>query len=438
LSEHTPSPASRRDFLKTSAAVAGATLASGLVVPAVHAGGSDMLKIGLIGCGSRGTGAAMQALRADKNTRLVAMGDVFADHLEGTLKLLRAEGDIGDRVTVTPDTSFTGFTAYKQVLENVDVVLLATPPGFRPIHLEAAVKAGKHIFCEKPMAVDGPGVKRVLAAAAEAKRKNLSLVSGFCWRRHPVMRETMERLHAGAVGDFTALQAVYNTGQTWSPRKREPGWSDMEHQLRNWWFYTWLSGDFNVEQHVHSLDKAAWAMKNEYPVRAVGLGGRQVRTGPEFGNIYDHHAVVYEYASGVKAFSYCRHHEGAASDVSDHYFGTQGTCDVIAKFPPKVTITGPNAWKSKAEKDDPKLDMYQIEHNELFACIRAGKPINDGEWMAKSTLMAIMGRMATYTGQVIEWAAALNSKEDLSPKVYDMKASLPEPKVAMPGLTKFV
>jgi predicted dehydrogenase len=437
MSEHTPPSASRRDFLKTSAVVAGATLASG-IVPAVHAGGSDVLKIGLIGCGSRGTGAAMQALRADPNTRLVAMGDVFSDHLENSLKTLRSEEDLAKRITVTPETSFLGFNAYKSVLEAVDVVLLTTPPGFRPLHLEAAVKAGRHIFCEKPMAVDGPGVRKVLAAAAEARKKNLSLVSGFCWRRHPVMRETMERIHKGDIGTLTALQAVYNSGQTWQPCKRESNWSDMEYQLRNWWFYTWLSGDFNVEQHVHSLDKAAWALQDAYPLKAVGLGGRQVLTASEFGNIYDHHAVVYEYSGGLRVFSYCRHHEGAAQDVSDHYFGTKGTCDVIASFPPKVTISGPNAWKSKAERNSPGLDMYQLEHNELFASIRNGKPINDGEWMAKSTLMAIMGRMATYTGQVIEWPAALNSKEDLSPKAYDMKASLPEPKVAMPGVTKFV
>jgi predicted dehydrogenase len=211
--------------------------------------------------------------------------------------------------------------------------------------------------------------------------------------------------------------------------------SDMEHQMRNWYYYAWLSGDFNVEQHIHSLDKAAWAMKDVYPIRAVGLGGRQVRTEAEFGHIFDHHAVAYEYENGTRLFSFCRQQAGCAPDTSDHFMGSKGNCDVIASFPPRVKITGHGAWVSKREDDG---DMYQIEHDELFASIRRGEPINDGEWMARSTLLGIMGRMATYTGQVITWDMAMNSKEDLCPKVYDMKASLAEPKVALPGVTKFV
>jgi predicted dehydrogenase len=434
VSEPTPQPASRRDFLKTSAAVAGATVASGLIAPAVHAAGSDVLKVGLVGCGGRGTGAAMQAIRADKNTKLVALGDAFSDRLEECRKTLEGTADIASRIAVDPDHRFTGFSAYKSVIENVDVVLLATPPGFRPLHLQAAIDAGRHVFCEKPMAVDGPGVKKVLAAAAEAKKKNLSLVSGFCWRRHPIMRETMKRVHDGAVGDIVAMQSNYNTGPLWV-RKRLPGMSDMEHQMRNWYYYAWLSGDFNVEQHIHSLDKAAWAMKDVYPIRAVGLGGRQVRTGPEYGHIFDHHAVVYEYENGTRLFSFCRQQAGCAPDTSDHFMGKQGNCDVIASFPPRVKISGSKAWVSNRNDDG---DMYQIEHDELFASIRSGKPINDGEWMARSTMMGILGRMATYTGQVITWDMAMNSKQDLSPKSYDMKASLPEPEVALPGKTKFV
>jgi predicted dehydrogenase len=444
LSEPTPQPASRRDFLKTSAAVAGATLASGLVVPSVHAAGSDVLKVGLVGCGGRGTGAAEQALRADKNTKLVALGDAFADRLEECHKTLKNIPEIAERVAVDPAQRFTGFDAYKSVIENVDVVLLATPPGFRPIHLQAAVAAGRHIFCEKPMAVDGPGVQKVLAAAAEAKKKNLSLMSGFCWRRHPVMRETMKRVHDGALGDILTMQCNYNTGPLWK-RMREPGMSDMVFQMRNWYYYAWLSGDFNVEQHIHSLDKAAWAMKDVYPVKAVGLGGRQVRTGPEFGHIFDHHAVVYEYANGVRLFSFCRQQAGCANDTSDHFWGNQGICHVKATFPPEVAISGPKAWEYNrrlrrgiASIPQGEDNMYQVEHNELFASIRSGKPINDGEWMARSTMMGIMGRMATYTGKEITWEMAMNSKEDLSPKAYDMKASLPEPKVALPGVTKFV
>jgi predicted dehydrogenase len=431
LSEPTPQSASRRDFLKTSAVVAGTTLASGLIVPAVHAGGSDVLRVGLVGCGGRGTGAAMQALRADKNTRLVALGDAFGDRLEDCRKHLEGIADIASRVTVDEAHRFTGFNAFKSVIENVDVVLLATPPGFRPIHLKAAIDAGRHVFCEKPMAVDGPGVRKVLEAAAEARKKNLSLVSGFCWRRHPIMQDALKRIHDGALGDILTIQCNYNTGPIWV-REREEGMGDMEHQVRNWYYYAWLSGDFNVEQHIHSLDKAAWAMKDVYPVRAVGLGGRQARVEPKYGHIFDHHAVVYEYENGTRLFSFCRQQSGCASDTSDHFWGTQGICHSIASFPPRVEITGKAAWKSNRKDDG---DMYQIEHNELFASIRNGKPINDGEWMARSTLMGIMGRLATYTGQVVTWENALHST-DLSPKVYDMKAALAEPKVAIPGVTK--
>jgi predicted dehydrogenase len=406
-----------------------------LVETQVHAGGGDVLRVGLIGCGGRGTGAASQALQADQNVKLVAMGDAFQDRMQSCLSHLKNSSQIAGKVAVSPETMFAGFEAYKKVIPLVDVVLLATSPHFRPQHLQAAVAAGKHVFTEKPMAVDAPGVRKVLAACKEAKKRNLSVVSGFCWRYHPGMRETMRRLHDGAIGEMRALQCTYNIGGL-EVRKREKGWADMEYQMRNWYYFTWLSGDFNVEQHIHSLDKMAWAMNNEYPIQAVGLGGRQVRTGPEFGHIFDHHAVVYEYASGPRLFSYCRQQNGCASDVSDHLMGSQGVCNIVASFPPRVRITGPNPWTYKPAKDS--RDMYQVEHDELFASIRNGKPINDGDWMAKSTLMGIMGRMATYTGQAITWDMALNSKEDLSPPNYNMSASLPVPPVARPGITKFM
>jgi predicted dehydrogenase len=430
--------ATRRDFLAgATAAAAGVTLAS--LAPTVHAAGSDILRIGLIGCGGRGTGAAEQALTADPNTKLVAMGDMFADRLKDSLTRLRNNKAIGSRVEVIPDCCFTGFEAYKQVIPLVDVVLLTTPPHFRPLHFKAAVEAGKHIFAEKPVAVDAPGVRAVLKAADEARRKNLTVVAGLCWRYHHGMRETLARVHEGTIGDITALQCTYNTGGLWS-FKREPKWTDMEWQLRNWLYYTWLSGDFNVEQHVHSLDKMAWVMQNEYPVSAVGSGGRQVRTDPLYGNIFDHHSVVYEYANGVKLFSACRQQVGCALDVSDHIMGTKGTCHIETSSPARGIIADGKKirWQSvspgrKARRDD----MYQNEHNELFASIRSGKPINNGDWMAKSSLMAIMGRMATYTGQVITWEMALNSREDLTPPAYEFGA-LPAPPVARPGFTKFV
>jgi predicted dehydrogenase len=419
----------RRSFLKTSAAATGAALTTLGLAPAVHAAGSDILKIGLIGCGSRGTGAASQALHADPNVRLVAMGDAFADRLQGSLAELKKDAEIGSKIAVADDKCFVGFDAYKQVIESgIDVALLTSPPHFRPMHLEAAVAAGKHVFAEKPVAVDAPGVRRTLAACAEAKRRNLAVVSGLCWRYHQPKRETFARVHDGAIGDLVAMQTTYNVGGLWH-KNRQPGWSDMEWQLRNWLYFTWLSGDHIVEQHIHSLDKLAWAMKDEPPVKAYGVGGRQVRTGNEFGHIFDHHSVVFEYKNGVKAFSMCRQQDGCANDVSDFLMGTQGVCDVM-----KHTITGAHPWRLRTSRND--KDMYQSEHDELFASIRKGEPINDGERMSKSTLMAILGRMATYTGQVITWDHAMASTEDLSPAKYEF-GPLAVPPVPMPGKTKF-
>ncbi len=421
-----PTGATRREFLAASVA-GGAALAG--VVPAVHAAGGDTLRIGLIGCGGRGTGAATQALRADRYVKLVAMGDAFADRLEASLSQLRSDGDIVDKIDVKPDRRFTGFDAYKQVLASgVDVVLLATPPHFRPIHLRAAVEAGKHIFCEKPVAVDVPGARAALEASRKAKEKNLAVVSGLCWRYHHGKRETMKRVHDGAVGEIVALHTNYNTHGLWHKR-REPGMSDMEWQVRNWLYFTWLSGDHIVEQHIHSLDKMAWAMHDAFPARAFGLGGRQSRTQPEFGHIFDHHAVCFEFDNGVKLFSYCRQQDGTHNDISDYILGTGGTCDVM-----KHAIKGKTSWRYHGGGKD---DMYQNEHDELFASIRSGKPINDGEWMTNSTLLAIMGRMATYTGQLITREMVHSSKEDLSPAKYEF-GPLPTPQVARPGITKFV
>jgi predicted dehydrogenase len=294
------------------------------------------------------------------------------------------------------------------------------------------VRAGKHIFAEKPVAVDAPGIRTVLVACREAQRRNLALVSGLCWRYHEGMRETFRRVHDGVIGDIVTLQCVYNTGELWH-RDRQPGWSDMEWQMRNWLYFTWLSGDHIVEQHVHSIDKMAWAMKDTYPERAVGLGGRQVRTGAEFGHIFDHHAVVFEYANGVKVFSSCRQQAGCANEVRDYIVGTNGRCDVMG-----FTLTRHNGqviWRYP-QAQARQQDMYQNEHNALFASIRNGRPINDGGWMTKSSLMAILGRMATYTGQVITWQQAITSRENLTPARYEWGPLAVAP-VARPGETQF-
>jgi predicted dehydrogenase len=433
-----PAP-SRRQFLKsglaaTAAATAAATLSQ---IPAVHAGGSSLLKVGLVGCGGRGSGAASQALRADQNVKLWAMGDAFQNRLDGCLQQLQQDGAIAEKIDVPPERRFVGFDAYQQVINSgVDVVLLATPPGFRPIHLDAAVRAGKHVFCEKPMAVDGPGVRRVLAAADEARRRRLSLVSGFCWRYFPAMRETVRRIHDGAVGDILALHCDYLTSPIWHVN-REPSWTEMEYQMRNWYYFTWLSGDFNVEQHVHSLDKMGWVMQNQYPVRCYGLGGRQVRTGPQFGHIFDHMSVVYEFGNGVRCFAFCRQQANCFSETTDLVVGSRGKATLLGpNASTSYHISGANPWRYPASRlrDDP--NMYQVEHNELFASIRSGNPINDGEWMAKSTLMAIMGRMACYTGATVTFDQALNSHEDLAPSAYRWDGAPPVPPVARPGETR--
>jgi len=284
---------------------------------------------------------------------------------------------------------------------------------------------------EKPVAVDAPGVRSVLESVKLAEQKKLSIVSGLCWRYHAGVRETMKRIHDGAIGDIVAIQENYNTnGMLNWHRGSNPKWSPMEYQLRNWLFYTWLSGDHNVEQHVHSLDKAAWLMHEEPPVQATGLGGRQVRTDPKYGQVFDHHAVYYEYPNGVRLYSFCRQQDGTATDTEDYFFGTQGSCQVIANkiFDRKGNVTWQFRGKSK--------NMFHAEHDELFASIRSGKPINNGLYMARSSMLAILGRMATYTGQTITWTKALESQQDLTPEKYEWGPA-PKSSVAVPGITEF-
>jgi len=424
-----PAQPSRRDFLKTSTLAASGALAANLAfVRSAHAAGSDLLKVGLIGCGGRGSGAAAQALRADANTKLVAMGDAFSDRLENSLQSLSADPSLAARIDVPAERRFTGFDAYKQVIDSdVDVVLLATSPHFRPLHFKYAVEKNKHCFVEKPVAVDAPGVRSILATTAEAKKRGLAVVSGLCYRYDLPKRELVKRVYDGAIGDVTAMHVSYNTGTLWH-RGENPAWSDMEYQMRNWLYYTWLSGDFNVEQHIHSLDKAAWVMHDKAPIRATGLGGRQVRTDAKFGHIYDHMSVIYEYDNGVKLFANCRQMAGCSTNVSDHLFGTKGSAEMMAG-----TISGENQWKFRGAKPN----MYDVEHQELFASIRSGNPINNGEYMATSTMLAIMGRMACYTGKTLTWEECFNSKEDLTPAKYEW-GPLPTPAVAAPGVTTFV
>jgi len=429
------SSTSRRTFLKTSTAAAVGSALGPLILGTKSSAASpgDTIRVGLIGCGGRGSGAAKQALNADKNVVLTSMGDAFTDRLNSSLKALKTDPEVGEKVNVKPDNCFVGLDACQKVLESgVDLVILATPPGFRPAHLKMAIEADKHVFCEKPMSTDAPGVRSVLKTVAEAKRRKRALVAGFCWRYNLAERAGFEQIHNGAIGDIRAIYGTYNTGSLWS-KPRQAGWSDLEWQIRNWLYFTWLSGDHLVEQAVHTVDKMAWAMKDEPPLKAIAHGGRQVRTAAEYGHIYDHFEVVYEYPNDVHGFIFCRQQANCANDNSDTIMGTKGVARILG-FRSVPFVKGEMNWKYAG----PRPDMYQVEHNELFASIRKGEPINDGVRMARSTMLAIMGRMAAYTGKEITWEEALNSQENLQPPKIAWDASIPVPPVATPGKTKFI
>lgn len=421
-------PTSRRQFVKaTTLAGAAALAASGPTM--VHAAGSDELKVGLIGCGGRGLGAAVNTINGDPNCHITAIADLFPDVVEGAKKQLKVQ--LGDRFRATDETSFAGFDAYQKVIDSgVDVVLLCTPPHFRPMHLKAAIEAGKHVFCEKPVAVDAPGIRSVLETVRKAQEKNLTIVSGLCWRYDYGVRETMARVLGGEIGEIVAVQENYLAGTLWH-RPRRPEWTDMEYQLRNWLYYTWLSGDHNVEQHVHSLDKALWLNNDEPPVSCFGLGGRQVRVQEEFGNIFDHHAVCYEWKSGVKCFAYTRQMRGTYGDTEDYVLGTKGRAKILKHE--LYGKDGQRLWRYQG----PRPSMYDVEHKEMYEALRAGKTINNGLYMTYSTMMAIMGRMACYTGQMVTWEDAMNSKEDLTPEKYEFGPA-PKVEVATPGVTPLV
>jgi len=367
----------------------------------------------------------------------VALADAFADRLEDSrhfLKKIAEREQLGDRVTVDAERRFVGFDAADKLIQSdVDVVILAAPPHFRPMHLKAAIDAGKHVFCEKPVAVDAPGVRSVLATAEEAKKKNLNIVSGLCWRYDRGVQETMKRVLDGAIGEIRSIRETY-LATPLSRRPRQKDMTEMQYQLRNWQYFVWLSGDFNAEQHVHSLDKAAWAMGDQPPARAWGMGGQQLRD-THIGDVYDHHAVVYEYPNGVAVHAYCRQMNGCQSDVADIIVGTKGIANVL-----KHRIKGVKNWRYTG----PKPDMYDHEHERLFAAIRSGETINNGVYMARSTMWAVLGRLTDYTGQSLTWDEAINSQQKLAPEHYAFDATPPTRPgkdgrypIAEPGVTKF-
>lgn len=408
----------RREILKVGAgawALAGCSAG-----PAVEA--APTLRVGLVGCGARGKSAAENCLSAAPNVELVALADLFPDRLERTRTVLAATRHPG--VKVEPGRCFSGFDAYRKLLgAGVDLVILATPPGFRPIHFAAAVEAGKHVFLEKPAAVDPPGVRTILEAGRRAREKGLAVVAGTQYRHQASFLETVRRIHEGAIGEITAGRICYDTGSNWA-YARKAGESDMEWQVRNWQYFDWLSGDHIVEQHLHTIDVMCWVMKG-HPLRASGSGGRQVRVGPEYGNVYDHFAVDYEFAGGRHVASYCRQMANTANRVGAWFAGTRGEADVYAgvigswSYPGKPSIA----------------QAYVQEHADLIASIRGGRPLNETEAIAESTLAAILGREAAYTGAELTWEETGKSGLELGPAEFAF-GELPVRPVPMPGTAR--
>jgi predicted dehydrogenase len=366
--------------------------------------------------------------------------------LENSFKQLSAQDGVKDRIDVPQDRKFVGFDAYQKAIDaGPDLVILATPPGFRPIHFEAAVKAGKHVFMEKPVATDAPGVRRVLAAAEESKKKNLGVGVGLQRHHQGIYLETIKRLQDGAIGDIVATRVYWNGSTPWVHKREDlekqygRKLTEMEYQLRNWYYFNWICGDHIVEQHIHNLDVSNW-LKDAHPVKANGLGGCQVRKGKDYGETFDHHAVEFEYADGTRMFSQCRHIPGCWNEVSEYAIGAKGTADIADGV---ITPKDGSAWKYPNRRRD--RDPYQVEHDDLFASIRAGKPLNEAVDGANSSMTAILGRMCTYSGKEIKWDDAINSTIDLQPEQYSFEAtpkSLPDSDglyaLAVPGLTKVV
>jgi len=418
---------SRRGFLKsaTAAGSAAAILATGNYA---FAGGSEQIKIGLVGCGGRGAGAAVDALQADPGVHLTAVGDVIKAPIERSVGALKKHETFGPRILVPEANQFVGLDAYLRVIESgVDVVLLCTPPGFRPQHIKAAVAAGKHVFAEKPMGTDVAGVLAALRAVSEGP-KDRCFLSGFCYRYAQPHRAFFKRLHEGAIGPTRFVHSTYLTGPVkpmQPPSARPAGMSDVEWQIRNWYNFVWLSGDGLIEQACHSVDKIMWAMKDVTPIRCVANGGR-VHPNHE-GNIYDHMDLFYEWADGTRATMAQRQIAGTPyNDNTDYVVGTKGTG--VVNFA-SAEMTGDVPWRT----DPPKKTMYQLEHDALFGAIRKNQPIREHEKMAKSTLVGLMGRMAAYTGAAVTWDQLIKSGEDLFPKDLDWNGRLPIPPMAKPG-----
>lgn len=446
MSDITPLPhfptsdSDRRQFMKAAGAAA---LAASYAGSARGAGidPAQKLKVGFIGTGGRGTGAAAQALSADDNVELWSVGDVFQDRIDTALKSLGADKKIASKVNVPAERQFVGLDAYKRVLDSgVDVVLLTTSPGFRPLHLRAALEAGKHVFAEKPMAVDAEGVRHVYETLKMFEGKPLAILAGFCWRYSPSRREAYKKvMEEGLIGDVTGVYATYYSNHSkphLNPSERPAGMSDVEWQIRNWYNYTWLGGGGLVEQAVHSVDKIGWVMGDESPISCRATGGLAA---PQLGgNIFDHYHVAYEYPNNVWCHLASRKAPGCFNENADYVRGTKGTLVIGRGTSPYIQDNdGKQIWTYRLPRGQSEPNMYQVEHDEFFASIRSGEHMNNGPRMIHSTMMAIMGRMSAQTGQEITWEQAMAAKEDLFPGEETIKwdqSFEPQP-VAIPGVT---
>ncbi len=416
----------RRALLKTSTAASVLALSPNILKAQ---GTADQIKVGLIGCGGRGSGAATQALAADPGVVLWAMADVFPRSVEQALKRM---GRFGKQVQVTPERQFSGLDAYQKLIDSgVDVVLLGTPPAFRPQHLRAAIEAGKHVFAEKPMAVDMHGVHSVMESAKLAKQKNLSIQHGFCWRFHPGTREAYSRVLGGELGRVVSLYSTYmaNPVKPLSENAPPAGMSTLEWQIRNWFNFEWLSSGPLVEQCVHSVDKIAWGMGDIDPVAAVGTGGRAQKN--DASNIYDHYNIAYEYPNGVMAHIGQRQWIKSHTEVKDRVLCEKGTMYAPGRCSIK-DASGKSVWRSRPQKGQ-EQNMYQVCHNEFFAALRAGDTINTGEYMARSTALGLFGREAAHSGQRLLWKDFWKTGQDLAPDFTDLNSDFPVPPIPVPG-----
>jgi len=426
---------SRRECLKTAMATAGMVTLGGLSLSrSAHAAGSDIIRLGLIGCGGRGPGAARDALNADPGTRLVAMTDIFLDRVHSRREMLKKQ--LPDKVLVDDEHCFSGLEGYRHVIESCDVVLIACSAKYHPVYLQAAIEAGKHVFVEKPHAIDPPGCRQVAAACESAKQKGLSVVSGLHSRFHPAYKAAIERVWEGAIGEIVAIEENFLRGP-YGLYHRQPNQTEVEYQFSNQYHFAWLSGDDVPQSLIHNIDRARWALHEQAPATAHGLGGRSASFGEVYGNVFDHHAVVYEFAGGVKLYAFCRTQNGCYGNADSILLGNKGRCIVT-----RGIIEGENPWKYSGPQESP----YDLEHRALFGAIRSGTPINCGDYMVRSTLTTVMGQLACYSGKQLTWEQVARSNFCFLPKPEDVRLDMEPPvkpdangwyPVPMPGLTEF-